>query len=46
MIQNVVKQDSGPSRSLRVHALVDGLLAFVSVGLVGFGIDAIFRAMQ
>ncbi len=46
MIQNVVKQDSEPSRSLRVHALVDGLLAFLSVGLVGFGIDAIFRAMQ
>jgi hypothetical protein len=46
MIQNVVKQDAEPSSALRVHALVDGLLAFLSVGLVAFGIDAIFRAMQ
>ena len=46
MIQNFVKQDSETSRSLRVHALVDGLLAFLSVGLVAFGIDAIFHALH
>jgi hypothetical protein len=46
IIKHFMQQDSEPSRSLRVHALVDGLLAFLSVALVAFGIDALFRAMQ
>jgi len=46
MIQHFLKHDSGRCSSLRLAALVDGLLAFLAVGLVGFGIDALFRAMN
>ncbi len=46
MIQNFLQQDSEPSSSLRIDALVDGLLAFLAVSLVAFGLDAIFRAMN
>ena len=46
MIHLLFKQDSGRPGSLRMAALMDGLLAFVAVGLVAFGIDALLRAMH
>ncbi len=46
MNQHFFQQDFERPRFLRLHAWVDGFLAVLAVGLVAFGLDAIFRAMH
>ena len=46
MIQEFSQTYTETQRTLSVYALVDGLLAFLAVGLVSFGLDAVFRAMH
>lgn len=46
MIQDFSQPETEPRNSPGVHTMVDGLLAFLAVGLVAFGLDAVFRAMN
>jgi len=46
MIQDISKTQGESHGSLRMVALVDGLLAFLAVGLVAFGLDVVFHAMH
>ena len=46
MIQEFSQTYTETQRTLSVYALVDGLLAFLAVGLVAFGLDAVFHAMH
>jgi hypothetical protein len=46
MIQDFSQTEIEPRSSPGLYAMVDGLLAFLAVGLVAFGLDAVFRAMN
>ena len=46
MIHNFSQTETEELSALGAYAMVDGLLAFLAVGLVAFGLDAVFRAMS